>query len=108
MSIQKLTQNEINEVAGAGLLGNSIQAGANIVSGFLNLASPVGKAISLIPGVGIAHYIGDALIQGATDRAYNIGTALGGNLSQTKMHFAQELADNTYSPLGIFKYLAKR
>lgn len=105
MSIQELNQNEIDEVSGAFLLGNSIQLGANLVSGFLNLVSPVGELISLIPGVGIAHLIGDAAIQGATDTAYRLGGSLGGNVPQTKMHFQQELKDGTYNPLGIFKYL---
>lgn len=105
MSIQELTQLEINEVSGAGIVGNTIQFGANAVSGFFNAVVPIGKAISLIPGVGVAHLVGDALLQGGTDAAYNLGSALGGNLNQQKMHFGDELADGTYNPLGILKYL---
>ena len=104
MALEELTLQELEEVAGAGLLGNSIQAGANLVSGVLNAVSPIGKAISLIPGVGIAHFIGDSIIQAATDTAYNVGTQLGGNLPQQKMHLEQEIADGTYNPLGFLKF----
>lgn len=105
MSIQELSQKEIDDVSGAFFLGSSIQFGSNLVSGFFNLVSPVGKLISLIPGVGVAHLIGDAVIQGVTDTAYRLGGGLGGNIPQTKMHFQQELSEGTYNPLGIFKYL---
>lgn len=105
MAIQELTSQEIDNVAGAGLLGNSIQAGANLVSGFLNAVGPIGKAISLIPGVGVAHFLGDSIIQSATDTAYSVGSQLGGNLPQVKMHLADEIADGTYNPLGFLKYL---
>ena len=103
MALQELTQLELEEVAGAGLLGNSIQAGSNLVAGLLNAVAPLGKAISLIPGVGIVHYLGDAVIQTATDAAYNLGSSVGGNLNKVDMHFNQENADGTYDPRGIFK-----
>lgn len=104
MALEELTQNEIEEVAGAGLFGNSLQAGSNIISGVLNVAAPIGKLISLVPGVGIAHYLGDSVIQTVTDSLYKAGTQAGGTLPQQKMHLAEESKDGTYNPLGIFKY----
>jgi hypothetical protein len=105
MSIQQLTTNEISEVTGAGLIGNSIQAGTNFASGLFNATMPAGKALSLIPGVGAVHFLGDAFLLSVTDFTFNLGGALGGNLKQQKMHFADELADGTYNPAGFLKYL---
>jgi len=105
MALEELTHQEIEEVAGAGLIGDSIQLGANLVVGFLNAAAPLGKIISLVPGVGVAHFLGDAIIQSATDTAYVVGKQLGGQLPQEKMHLQQEIADGTYNPLGFLKFL---
>jgi len=104
MALQELTQQEVEEVVGAGIIGSTIQAGSNLVSGFFNGVAPIGKLVSLVPGVGIAHYIGDSIIQAGTDTAYKVGSQLGGQLPQEKMHLNQEIADGTYNPLGFLKF----
>lgn len=104
MTIQLLLSNEIDQVHGAGILGNSIQFGANVVSSAFNAITPVGWSISLIPLAGIAHYQVDLALNQGINLAYKAGAALGGELNQVEFHLEDEKANGSYSPLGFIRF----
>lgn len=101
MAIQELTQLELQQVSGAGVVGNAVQMGSNLFSGTLNAMAPIWTPLSLVPGVGIVHNAIDLVFLGVAKGTYGLGSMLGGCVDEVEFHYEKEKNAGVYNGAGI-------
>lgn len=91
----ELSQNDIEQVAGAGffsnIIGNEILHSVDLVNGFFNAVAPIGQALNNIPFVAPIHELGDSIIGIGLKLSEGVGHALGGDYAlKQPYHVTQE------------------
>ena len=100
MSLVELKQDELEQVSGAGFLGDSIIYGVNLFNQTLNtkLISSVGVVFSAV-GLGAVHQVADSTGLIASKSLVGLARMLGGTAAETPNHYEKEKGEGQYQIL---------
>ena len=105
MSLHELNQDEISQVTGAGLVGNTLIGTVNVFNQVLNtkLISSVGEVFSGV-GLGLVHQVADTTGLVASKTLVGLGRLLGGDLPESQNHYEKESSEGYYVLLPTYLF----